>query len=560
MKKLWSNIIFLRPYLEGNRLLLLLSLGSLFAVSLTAMPIPMITGKIIDNLSSPSGLASFLYQQILLILGLHFLRYLLSLVGKYYIVKVGTNASNKLRMEMIGHTVDMPMEFLDKHDKGYLMSRISESGSISSLFSPSIINIVVGIFDFLISAILLVRISLKLSLIVFAIIPLYVVVTIWYSRRINSSTREVSESSAKMSGVVFETLNGVEEIKVLGAKERYISGVYSKTHHVIRAILQQNRNINGYMEASSLISSFSGTIVLLFSGIMILGKTLTLGEYVSFTGYLAKVLGNVQAMSTFGVTINPIMVSIDRIKEYMENRNEEYGRTNVIRGSVDTIDIHNVSFSYTSMDGSRPVFENLNESMQAGDIIILNGANGSGKTTFIKLLLGLYPAQKGVIYYNGVNISTVKMSDLRSRIAYVSQNIYLFQGTILDNILLNCHHPEKIHQLNNLMERYQLHSFFSVFPDKLDTVVGHGGTNVSGGQRQMIAFLRSVLAGKEIVILDEPTANMDAETKNCVLHIIENESFYKILFIISHDPDFFSLGRRLNVGELSNQLAVNHYI
>ncbi|WP_054942726.1 ABC transporter transmembrane domain-containing protein [Paenibacillus ihuae] len=307
MKKSWNNLMFLRPYLEGNRLLLLLSFGSLAAVSLIAMPIPLITGRIIDNLSSPHGSADFLYQQIIIILCLHLIRYFLSLIGKYYIVKAGTHASNNLRMEMIGHTVDMPMEFIDKHDKGYLMSRISESGSVSSLFSPSVINIIIGVFDCVISAVLLVRINPKLSLIVLAIIPLYVAVTVWYSRRMSASTRKVRESSAEMAGVVFETLNGLEEIKVLGAKQRYLSSIYNKTHHVIAAILQQNKNVNGYMESSGLISSMSGAVVLLFSGIMILGKTLTLGDYVSFTGYLAKVLGNVQAMATFGVTINPIL-------------------------------------------------------------------------------------------------------------------------------------------------------------------------------------------------------------------------------------------------------------
>ncbi|WP_054942725.1 ATP-binding cassette domain-containing protein [Paenibacillus ihuae] len=195
--------------------------------------------------------------------------------------------------------------------------------------------------------------------------------------------------------------------------------------------------------------------------------------------------------------------------------------------------------------------------MHTGDIVILNGANGSGKTTFVKLLLGLYPVDEGAIYYNGTDISTIKLSDLRSRISYVSQKIYLFQGTILDNILLDCR-PEQTSQLTDLIERYQLHSFFSVFPDALDTAIGHGGANVSGGQRQMIAFLRAVLAGKDIVILDEPTANMDAVTKSCVMNMIENESFYKIL-IISHDSDFFCLGRHFNVGESFRQLAGSSY-
>lgn len=558
MKKLWNNIMFLRPYLVGNRLLLLLSFGSLAAVSLIAMPIPLITGRIIDNLSSPQGTVDFLYQQIIIILCLHLIRYFLSLIGKYYIVKVGTHASNNLRMEMIGHTVDMPMAFIDKHDKGYLMSRISESGSVSSLFSPSVINIVIGVFDCVISAVLLVRINPKLSLIVLAIIPLYVAVTVWYSRRMSASSRKVSESSAEMSGVVFETLNGLEEIKVLGAKQRYISGISNKTNHVISAILQQNKNINGYMESSGLVSSISGAVVLLFSGIMILGKTLTLGDYVSFTGYLAKVLGNVQAMATFGVTINPIMVSIDRVREYMDNRNEDDGRKDILAGPIDSVNINNISFSYGDADHLRPVLEHVNESIHAGDIIILNGANGSGKTTFVKLLLGLYPVNEGAITYNGMDISTIKLSNLRSRVSYVSQNIYLFQGTILDNILLNCP-PEQINLLKDLIDKYQLHSFFSVFSNSLDTTIGHGGANVSGGQRQMIAFLRAVLAGKDIVILDEPTANMDAETKKCVLNMIENELFYKILIIISHDSDFFYLGRHLKIGETDSQLARYSY-
>ncbi|MEI2285118.1 ABC transporter ATP-binding protein [Paenibacillus polysaccharolyticus] len=558
MKKLFSNLMYLRPYLEGSRLLLVLSFGALVMVSLIAMPIPLMTGNVIDNLSSPEGTVSFLYQQVIIIICLHLIRYVLSLIGKYYLVKAGTRASNELRMKMIGHTVDMPMEFIDQHDKGYLMSRISESGSVGSLFSPSVITILIGVLDGLISVVLLFRIHWKLALIVLAIIPVYVVITVWYSRRMSASTRKVSESSAEMAGVVFETLNGLEEIKVQGAKQRYISRIYKKTDHVITAILKQNRNINGYMESSALISSLSGAIVLLFSGIMILGKTLTLGDYVSFTGYFAKVLGNVQAMASFGVTINPIMVSIDRVREYMDNKDEEFDRSEVLVEPIHFVDIHNVSYSYVSGNKQRPVLEHININLYKGDIVILNGANGSGKTTFVKLLLGLYPVNEGTILYNGMNISCLKLSDLRRRVSYISQKTYLFQGTILDNILPNGR-QEQLHYLRELLEKYELQHFISNFPDALGTEIAHGGANLSGGQRQMIAFLRTVLANKEVVILDEPTANMDAVMKNSVLRMIENESFYKILVIISHDPDFFYLGRKINLGESSREMVESSY-
>ncbi|MGO4528374.1 ABC transporter ATP-binding protein [Paenibacillus sp. 2TAF8] len=558
MKKMFSNLMYLRPYLEGSRLLLILSFGALAMVSLIAMPIPLITGKIIDNLSSSQGTTYFLYQQVIIIICLHVIRYVLSLFGKYYIVKAGTRASNELRMKMIGHTVDMPMEFIDKHDKGYLMSRISESGSIGSLFSPSVINILIGVLDGVISVILLVRIHWKLSLIVLAIIPLYVVVTVWYSRRMSDSTRKVSESSAEMAGVMFETLNGIEEIKVQGAKQRYISRICTKTDQVITAILRQNRNINGYMESSSLLSSLSGAIVLLFSGIMILGKTLTLGEYVSFTGYLAKVLGNVQAVATFGVTINPIMVSIDRVREYMDNKDEEFGRRMVLSEPIHSVNIHNISYAYISENEKRSVLDQLNVNLFTGDIVILNGANGSGKTTFVKLLLGLYPVNKGTILYNGMDISCLKLSDLRRRVSYISQKTYLFQGTILDNILPNAQ-PQQLVHLRALLVKYQLQPFISDFPNELHTEIAHGGANLSGGQRQMIAFLRTVLANKEMVILDEPTANMDAVMKSRVIQMIENESFYTILVVISHDPDLFYLGKPLNLGESSREMVGNSF-
>lgn len=474
--KIRKQIIFFSSLLKGYYFILFIGMCCLVAVSLLAMPIPNITGDLVDHLASKPSY-SMLYKLVMIIALLQLFKAILSLFGKLFLSKFSIELSNKLRLIMIQKTINFPMDFLNKKEKGYLMSRISESSNVSNLFSPSMVNMVVGIFDFIISIIMIFKINLRLSLIVVIILPIYVILSVYFSRRIKKSVTEMNESSAIMSGGVFETINAIEEIKMLDLKTIQMSKVDHLSKIVKESILKMNRNLNFYFENFSFMSAFIGTGILYFSGILIIDNALTIGSYIAFTGYLSRILGNLQVYSTAGITIQPILVSIRRIQEFLGYGDEGDGRDKGLIGSIEKIEFINVTFNYVD---KREVIRNFNQTIIKGETILILGSNGSGKSTLIKLLLGLYNPNDGQIMLNDVDLTKIKLNDLREKIGVVSQNIHLFKGTILDNILLGSD-DSKLSYLNKLINDYNLDVFLN-FENKLDTEIGNGGSNLSGGK------------------------------------------------------------------------------
>ena len=223
----------------------------------------------------------------------------------------------------------------------------------------------------------------------------------------------------------------------------------------------------------------------------------------------------------------------------MNLKEEDDGRSLKIE-YIDNIKIDNISFSYKDNINSR-VIENFNFVFKKDDKILIKGLNGSGKTTLIKLLLGLYEPDIGEIYYNVRSLSDLSRESLRNNISVVSQHIFLFKGTILENILYNCCPNMTQDSLEEIISQYGLSSYLNGFDKGLFTMLTHGGTNISGGQKQLIAFLRAVVSKKNIMILDEPTSNMDNSLKEVVSEILLSHRLANILIIISHDNIFDSI-------------------
>ncbi|QOS77074.1 ABC transporter ATP-binding protein [Paenibacillus sp. JNUCC31] len=420
------------------------------------------------------------------------------------------------------------------------MSRISESSNVSNLFSPSMINMVVGVFDFVISLMMIFKINLYLSLVVVIMLPFYVVLSVYFSSRIKKSVTQMNEDSAIMAGGVFETINSIEEIKILDLKTIQMNKVEKLSKIVKESIVNMNRNLNFYFENFSFMSAFIGTGILYLSGLLIIDHAFTIGSYIAFTGYLSRILGNLQVYSTAGITIQPILVSIRRIQEFLGYGDEGDERDRNLIGGIEKIEFINVSFNYAD---KREVIRNFNQTIIKGETILILGSNGSGKSTLIKLLLGLYNPSDGQIMLNDVDLTKIKLNDLREKIGVVSQNIHLFKGTILDNILLGSD-DSKLSYLNKLIKDYNLDVFLN-FENKLDTEIGNGGSNLSGGQKQLIGFLRALVLQKEILILDEPTSALDTAVKECVIDIIKNRSIANITIIISHDPSFYFIDNKI---------------
>lgn len=530
----YKNISFVFPILKKTKFLFAAGIIGMIISSILTAPIPYLIGQTIDDVLLTNKNYNELYKISILLAAIYVIRYFLSIVYQYFFTKVQQTIINEIRISMVNKVIDAPLSFLNTKEKGYILGRISESGSIGSLFSPTFLGTFTGIFDLIFSLIIMINLSVKLTMLVLIIIPIYYFISKKSSRKISESTTNVFETSAVLNGEVYEMLNGLEDIKLLNGKDTQVEKLKNKLVNTIKSFIKQNLNFVLFVQNIILTNSLVTVLVLLISGILILQDQLTIGIYTSFSLYLTTLLATTQSLGSLEITLKPILVSIERIKEFLTLNSEDADGSQSLNGPIESITFKGVSFKYNNQ--SDEIIKNFNSEISKGDKVLLRGSNGSGKTTLIKLITGLYLPTKGTVLINGQDISSINKKTIRDKIGIVSQNIFLFKGTILENILYGQKDKTK-QDVVDLIEKYNLTDYIKGLEKGLETEVVQNGIGISGGQAQLIAFLRAIIKRRDLIILDEATSNLDQETKLIILGILEKSELCNILITISHQNE-----------------------
>lgn len=532
MFKYYKNMSFLFPILKKSRFWFIIGIIGMIISSLITSPIPYFVGQIIDEILLTEKDYSELYKITLILVLIYVVKYILSIIYQYFFTKVQQNVVNELRISMINKVIDAPLSFLNKKEKGYILGRISESGNVATLFSPTFLGTFTGIFDFFFSLVIMINLSVKLTILVMIIVPIYYFISRNSSRKISASTTNVYETSAILNGEVYEMLNGIEDIKLLNGKDTHIRKLKSKLKNMIKSVIKQNLYFIFFVQNIVLTNNLVTVLVLFISGILILRNELTIGIYTSFSLYLTTLLATTQSLGSLEITLKPIIVSIERIREFLTLDSEDSKNCQPLNESIETITFNKVNFKYN--DQSDLIISNLSFDISKGDKVLIRGVNGSGKTTLIKLITGLYSPTSGSILINGKDSAFIDKKSIREKIGIVSQNIFLFKGTVLENILYGQKDKTK-DDVINLINKYHLTEYINRLEKGLETEIVQNGSGISGGQAQIIAFLRAIIKKRDLIILDEATSNLDADTKQLILDILEESDLCNILIIISHE-------------------------
>lgn len=550
---IYKNLSFLFKFIKNSKFYLIIGIVAMILSVVIINPIPYLIGYTIDNIILLNRSYTGLYKVIALMLIIYIVKYLLTVFYQYYLSKVQQNFINEIKLSMINSIINAPLSFLNSNEKGYILSRISESEHIGSIFSPNILNLFTGIFDFIVSLIIMINLNLKVTILCLFVIPIYYFISKKSSEKILKSTTSVYETTAILNGDVFELLDGIEDIKILNAKHTHIDKVSIKLQCMLKSILKQTLNFIFFMQNIILASDIVTVLILLLSGVLILQNEITVGLYTTFTIYTAKILSTTQSLGSLDITIKPICTTIVRVKEFFNLEDDINENGNYLEESIKSITFKNVYFKYN--EDSNFVIEEFNEEFKDGDKVLLTGINGSGKTTLIKLITALYNPTKGSIFINDQDCSTLNKEILRSKIGVVSQNIFLFKGTILENILYGKKDATR-KDIINLIKNYKLDDYINRFEHGLDTEIIQNGTSISGGQSQIVAFLRAMIGEKDVIILDEATSNLDIETRKILLDILSKSDNYKILIVISHHDERLNfINKEINLTVQNHKLA-----
>ncbi|MET3849212.1 ABC transporter ATP-binding protein [Paenibacillus sp. OAE614] len=529
----WKNLFKLVPFIGKHRLSFMFGVGTVLASSILTVPIPYLTGILLDRVLLKDKNINDMFLLLGMMAVLYLVQYAFSLLSGWLFVKISYSIINELKYSVMSKVLSLPMSYLSTTEKGYLQGRVAECNSVGNAFSPVIISMVLSVLNAMFAVITMFAINYKISCVVIVLVPVFIFLSKSSNKKFLNSTREMMESSAVLSGEVFESMNGIEDIKILGGKETQLFKFKSKMNELFHHSVKQNKSLIFLTENVGLLNNLFTLIILLISGILILKGQFTVGMYTSFSLYTTKVFASAQSITSLNTILKPVCLSVERIYQLLDMEDENSGKVAELDSRIETIEFLRVGYRYRT---DLPlVFNDLTFSFMRGDKVLLLGDNGTGKTTLIKLLLGLYQPAYGTISFNGIHASSIQSDSLRQRIGVVSQSTFLFRGTVLDNILYgqNCDRST----VENLIDELGLKEYIDRMPKGLDTEINQNTSGVSGGQAQIIAFIRAMLAEKDVLILDEPTANVDEETRRIIIHSLREQRYMGILIVISHQMD-----------------------
>lgn len=525
-----SSILKLKPFLKKYFRIFIIGIIGMILSSIVSTPVPYMIGHLMDKVLLGKKSLSEFYFYIAIIAILYILRYVISFASKYVFVKINNLVVNEMRCSVMGKVMDLPMSYLAKTEKGYVQSRINECSSVGSIFSPSIISVFLSVVDAGLAIITMFIINYKLAIAAILLAPVFFFSAKLSAEKFMKSTRAMMEASAFLNGESYEIINGIETIKVLNGKKSKLIKFKEKLNELIKVSIKQSKSMVIFMENTQLISNFGSLLILFIAGLLILKGQFTIGLYTSFSLYIGKVFSSAQGIATIGTTIKPSCLSIERIYELLDMKDENTGRNKVLNQEINSIKLKEVSFKY---DENKTVLKSLNFEMKKGEKVLIKGENGSGKSTLIKLFMGLYDQSSGNILYNNIDVTEINTESLRERVGIVSQNIFLFRGTVIENILYGQNKKSR-QEVEDIIKELNLCEYVNKMPKGLDTEISQSTAGVSGGQAQIIAFIRAMLNDKDVIILDEPISNVDAETREIVLNILRTRDFRGILIVVSH--------------------------
>ncbi len=523
-----NRLKLLLPYILSHKKQLIIGSVCLIIVSLLALPTPYLMKYIIDEVLAKKNLR-LLNIIVLLLVGIQILKLVFSFLTSYLFGIFGQEALTSLKKNLFQHLLSLPLSFFDRNQTGYVLSRIGEVEGLNFFFSDIMVRILIGIFEFIFSLVILFHLNWKLTLISLCILPLLFLATRLYSKGIRRVSREVMEKGAVVNRQVQEALSGVDVVKVFSAEERETARIHNFLEDYKRASIKRTVTFSLSSELLSLIGAAGGFLVLWYSGWDIIRGSFTLGSYIAFSGYLAKLYGPTQMLASVGLSFQPAFTALQRVSELMDLEREAKDSGIKLSKLQGEIEFRGVSFSYDS----KPALREVSFKINPGEKVLISGPNGSGKSTLTKMIQRLYVPESGRVLIDGVDLAQVEPAWLRRQIGVVLQDNFLFNGTIRDNIAATCLETsmETVIQVAKVSGS---HEFIEEMPEGYDTVVGERGTALSGGQRQRIAIARALLTNPRILIFDEATSALDYESERIIMDNLDEISAGRTMIMIAH--------------------------
>lgn len=439
----------------------------------------------------------------------------------------------QLNFSYLEHIFDLPVSFFESRKSGEILSRLGDLDKIKQTISSTALSGIMDTVMLIVSAPILLSINKTLFGISIITVILGAIISVVYARIYRSYYAKQMSQNAEVQSYLYESLNGVSTVKALNA-EKLVNLEYEKKKMTATdTAWKVNRYGISQGFFSGLINGVSGIHVYWIGCSSIISGTMSFGTLITFNALLGYFTGPLFRLINIQNQVQEALVAAERVGEILELEKEKdekafYMKPKEIKGHIQ---FENVTFAYGSR---RPIYEDLNLEIQGGKWIAFVGPSGSGKSTFVKLILKFYEANKGRILLDGNDIRDIDISYLRSKIGYVPQEIFLFSGTVRENIAL--HNPDaSLSEIIEAAKKAGVHEFIEKLPKRYETVLGEHGGGLSGGEKQRLALARAILGNPSLLILDEATSSLDTVSETEIHKVLKNLKTENIsVILIAH--------------------------
>lgn len=531
LRKLFKLYSYIKPYKYEYGLGLLFLLGS----SSASLIFPKLLGQLVD-LGNQGKLAQEINRIALILIAVLVGQSVFSYFRIFLFVRVAEKTLADLRQNTFNHLIRLPMKFFQFRRVGELNSRISSDITLlqdaltSTLaeFLRQIIIIVGGVTLMMIT-------SLKLTLFMLMILPVIMILVVLFGRYIRKLSKQAQKQVADSNVIVEETLQGIQSVKAF-TNEFFEMLRYKEKTVAIAQTGIKNGKLRGAFSSFTILGLFGAMVAVIWKGAHLLATgELATGELFSFVIYSMFIGGTIGGMADVFARVQKFIGATEDLLEIFNEPVEEVEEVaslppdQILHGNIR---FDKVSFFYPTRTELH-VLKEISVNIKPDTLVALVGPSGAGKSTFVSLLLRLYDPTQGHILFDERDNQSIPISALRNQMAIVPQDIFLFGGTIRENIAYGKTGSTE-EMVIEAARKANAWDFISQFPEGLDTLVGERGTQLSGGQRQRIAIARAVLKDPKILILDEATSSLDSESERLVQDALEKLMKGRTSIVIAH--------------------------
>lgn len=519
---------YIRPYRASAVLATLFIVG---ASALSVLP-PYLTKVAIDSHIRNGDLKglTLIAALYLLILGLVFA---LSFGQTWVMNLMGQRIMLDLRMQIFSHLQRLDVAFFDRNPVGRLMTRVTtDVDALNELFTSGVISIFGDICTLAGIVITLFLMDARLALAIFSVIPLLFLVTFVFKIKVRDSFRQVRTAIARINSFLQENLTGTAVVQMFGQERKQFRRFAAVNREHLEANLRSIFYYAIFYPLLELVGALAVALIVWYGGLLVFQGTLTLGALVAFIQYSDRFFRPISDLSEKYTILQSAMASSERIFGLLDTKPRIRAAAlpsggPVTAGQIEFID---VGFSYNP---GQPVLHEISFTVRPGEKVALVGATGSGKSTIIGLLNRFYDVESGRILIDGTDIRERDLQELRRSIGIVPQDVFLFSGSVLENIRMgNASVAEE--QARKAAETVNANRFIEALPEGYGTRLGERGSSLSVGQKQLLAFARALAIDPRILVLDEATSSIDTETELLIRDALEKLLTGRTSVIIAH--------------------------